>query len=161
MAGYQKGQGIFYRPGDFLYEGNFDSVPHGNGVLYDLKNGFTYDGEFNHGKIEGQGKLTKDDNLYSYEGAINSDSQPTTGKLTVNHPQDHNKSYTVFLSNYPAMKARIEYQDGREYEGYLNLKTFLPEGEGTSKYPNDCIYEGEWLNGEFHGKGKFTWPNGS
>lgn len=44
VAGYQKGQGIFYRPGDFLYEGSFDSVPHGNGVLYDLKNGFTYDG---------------------------------------------------------------------------------------------------------------------
>lgn len=23
------------------------------------------------------------------------------------------------------------------------------------------MYEGEWLNGEFHGKGKFTWADGS
>jgi hypothetical protein len=79
----------------------------------------------------------------------------------VNDPTDYSKSYTVVLNNYPAMKARIEYKDGREYEGYLNLRSFLPEGEGTSKYPNDSIYEGEWLNGEFHGKGKFTWANGT
>jgi hypothetical protein len=59
VAGYQKGKGILYRPGEIFYEGSFDSVPHGNGVLEDLKNEVIYDGEFNHGKIEGHGKLTK------------------------------------------------------------------------------------------------------
>ncbi len=27
-------------------------------------------------------------------------------------------------------------------------------------YPDGSIYEGEWLNGKHHGKGKFTCPNG-
>jgi hypothetical protein len=42
VAGYQKGKGILYRPGELFYEGGFDSVPHGMGVLDDIKNEFIY-----------------------------------------------------------------------------------------------------------------------
>ena len=126
-----------------------------------MKNEVIYDGEFVHGKIEGQGTFRHYHNLFIYEGTLSSDSHPTTGKLVVNNQEDSSKSFTVLFNNYPSMKARVEYRDGREYEGYLNLKTFVPEGEGTSTYPNNSIYEGNWLSGEFHGQGKFTWPDGS
>ena len=51
QAGYQKGEGLLYKPGDLYYKGNFDSIPHGNGILHDLKNEVVYEGEFNHGRV--------------------------------------------------------------------------------------------------------------
>lgn len=135
-----KGQGILYRPGRIFYYGRFDSSPHGNGILDDIHGQVVYDGEFNHGKIEGHGKFTHYGNLYVYQGTVNAEGHPTTGKLIVNSKEDPSKSFTIIFNNYPAMKARVEYKDGREYEGYLNLKTFAPEGEGTSTYPNQSIY---------------------
>jgi hypothetical protein len=119
---------VLYRPGEIFYEGSFEGVPHGNGVLDHISNEVIYDGEFSHGRIEGQGTFTSYHGLYTYEGTIGSDSNPTTGKLVVNSPEDPGKSFVAHFSNYPAMKARVEYKDGREYEGYLNLKTFAPEG---------------------------------
>lgn len=113
--GALKGQGILYRPGEIFYEGNFDELPHGNGILEDIKNEVIYDGEFNKGKIEGQGKFTHYHNHYTYEGIISFDSRPTTGKLVFNNQEDPSKSFIVHFNNYPAIKARVEYTDGREY----------------------------------------------
>lgn len=107
IAGYQKGQGILYRPGVLFYHGHFDTVPHGNGLLYDLQAGILYDGEFNHGNAEGHGKVSDFNNLYCYEGTISRSFEPVTGKLTVSDPQDGSPAYLVHFQNYPAMKARI------------------------------------------------------
>lgn len=160
-AGYQRGKGILYKPQEYFYFGEFDSVPHGHGVFESFKDKFTYEGSLNHGKIEGKGKIFSHDNLYVFEGVINSESVPTTGELTVNFQQDSTKSYRVVLDNYPLNKARIAYNDGREYEGYINTKTFVPEGEGTARYLNNSEYTGNWKNGEFDGFGKFSWQDGS
>lgn len=106
VAGYQKGRGIFYRPGELLFYGNFDSVPHGKGVLEDFKNEFVYEGDFNYGKIEGKGKLNKYNNAFSYEGTINVDAKPTTGILTVNSGE-FSLAFVAKLDNYPSNKAVI------------------------------------------------------
>jgi hypothetical protein len=50
-------------------------------------------------------------------------------------------------------------------------KSILPECKGskikeynncykTGKYSNGDRYEGEFVNGKFHGKGIYTWPDG-
>ena len=31
---------------------------------------------------------------------------------------------------------------------------------GIYRYPNGCMYDGEWRNGKFNGQGKNTWSNG-
>lgn len=67
----------------------------------------------------------------------------------------------MYLDNYPVNKAKISYKDGRSYEGMIDLVSFAPDGEGTCTYPNQSVYEGGWSQGEFHGKGRFVWPNHS
>lgn len=88
-------------------------------------------------------------------------SQPSTGTLVVNNRNDEEKSYTVTLNNYPENKARITYKEGRQYEGDINCTRFVPHGVGTARYNNNSIYSGEWEDGDFHGKGVFTWADGS
>ncbi len=40
-------------------------------------------------------------------------SEPTTGNLVINNPNDPLLSFTVFLNDYPQNKARIVYKEGR------------------------------------------------
>lgn len=35
------------------------------------------------------------------------------------------------------------------------------EGQGVAQFDNDCVYEGNFLNGMFSGNGKFSWADGS
>lgn len=46
------------------------------------------------------------------------------------------------------------------YEGETN-ENGDPHGEGTYKYLSGITYEGEWEDGEKHGRGKQTWHDGS
>lgn len=34
-------------------------------------------------------------------------------------------------------------------------------GEGKLEHPTGSIYEGDFVNNQFHGSGVYTWPNGS
>ncbi len=46
--------------------------------------------------------------------------------------------------------------DERKYSGLL--VNYLPEGEGTLIFVNsNCVYEGEFVNGLYHGEGTFNW----
>lgn len=42
QAGYQQGKGIVYAPEEYLYYGDFDSVPHGHGTLESLADRYVY-----------------------------------------------------------------------------------------------------------------------
>ena len=60
----------------------------------------------------------------------------------------------MYLYNYLINKAKISYKDGRSYDGLIDLVSFAPDGEGTSTYPNQTVYEKGWSQGEFHGERK-------
>lgn len=122
---------------------------------------FIYEGFFNYGKIEGNGRVDSTLNLFSFEGIFNGKSQPIKGNLIINNQENDMESYTVYLNNYPENKARIVFNEGRQYEGDINYDKFVPSGLGTAKYANGSFYEGEWEDGKFHGKGKFNWTDGS
>ena len=51
------------------------------------------------------------------------------------------------------------YEDGNYYEG--ELKNNIPNGRGI-KYSSkgEKIYEGDFINGKFHGNGEYIWENG-
>jgi hypothetical protein len=51
--------------------------------------------------------------LFEFEGILNKESIPTTGRLAINNHANPNNSYVVTLDRYPEQKARITYQDGR------------------------------------------------
>lgn len=65
-AGYQQGKGIIYSVDEYIYYGNIDTVPSGTGVLESLVDQYIYEGEFNYGRIEGNGKVNSINNLFSF-----------------------------------------------------------------------------------------------
>lgn len=70
-----KGQGVIYALDKFYYEGTliaisggFDGTPHGSGKLELIKEGVVYQGQINHGKADGEGKIHSKDDRYCFEG---------------------------------------------------------------------------------------------
>ena len=53
---------------------------------------------------------------------------------------------------------RLEFPDGRKYEG--GLKDLKPHGKGTETSKDGSKYEGDYVNGVRHGHGKLTLSDG-
>lgn len=126
-------------PGKYAYYGSFDKNMSGKGKLINYEQKITYEGELLRGGIHGQGKITHHQNEFEFEGKILS-GKPVQGTLIVYHPGTISKKFELTLYEYPESKAVINYEDGRRYEGKINLKTFVPEGLGTMHYPNGTSY---------------------
>ena len=58
----------------------------------------------------------------------------------------------LLLGIYTVEAKKIEYPDGRVYEGQVKNKK--PNGVGTMRYPDGTIYTGDWVNGMRQGKGE-------
>jgi len=55
-------------------------------------------------------------------------------------------------------KAKVKYDDGAVYEGeYVKGKA---HGKGRVTF-DGCVYEGDWVDGKYHGQGRRTWSDGS
>ncbi len=50
------------------------------------------------------------------------------------------------------------YNNERVYEGQWQRD--LKHGQGFEKFPNGCIYEGQYANGKPEGVGRYVWNNG-
>ncbi|OHT05761.1 hypothetical protein TRFO_26441 [Tritrichomonas foetus] len=89
--------------------------------------GNTYQGEMHEGIIHGQGEYTWTDLGAKYSGTFNWGNFTGTG--------------------------RIQWKDGSTYDG--NVVNGIRNGQGTYRRagPKPFVYEGEWLNGKFHGHG--------
>ena len=46
------------------------------------------------------------------------------------------------------------------YTGFFDLGNSVPMGFGTMKYANGQIYVGDWVDGNWEGQGRWTWPDG-
>jgi hypothetical protein len=60
--------------------------------------------------------------------------------------------------------AKFKFEKG-EYEGDANLPSEIPHGKGKITYDfgaqGKTVYEGYFVDGKYHGKGKITWNNGA
>lgn len=88
-------------------------------------------------------------------------SAPRSGVVKIHNNHDESKSYTITLNNFPEGRSEIEYGDGRRYYGFINKRSFAPEGQGVATFLDGSKYEGSWEEGEMHGEGTFTWKDGS
>ena len=56
-------------------------------------------------------------------------------------------------------KGKYIWEDGKYYEG--EFKNNLPNGKGIKYYPNgNILFEGNFFNGKFEGKGKYIYDDG-
>ncbi|MCL2186500.1 MAG: tetratricopeptide repeat protein [Treponema sp.] len=126
-----------------VYEGDFlDGLYHGEGKYTEKFDRSFYEGSFLNGKRNGKGKYTNNyyDGWYrlrhSYEGDWVDDKKHGKGKEIYNP----DKSY------------------GDSYEGdFVNDER---TGKGIEKRVNGLVYEGEFFEGSFHGKGTIYYSDG-
>lgn len=95
-----------------------------------FQDGSRYDGEWNDGRMHGQGRLEIFGNVY-------------TG---------------TFSSSLRQGQGTLQYATGQVYEGYWHNDR--PHGEGTLKMADESMYQGQFVAGLMHGTGTFTFRNG-
>ena len=100
---------------------------HFNGTFYDKLHNKIYEGEFKNNLLEGTGKMRLEGGYYYYEGDFKNNVMNGNG---------------------------IIYDSKNEVKYIRSFKNNEYNGKGICYYPNDFIYEGEFLNGKKHGKGK-------
>lgn len=195
--GLYHGVGLFYYSNGDLYRGMFlNGTPHGQGKL--LQSGKTFEGEFVSGVLAG-GQLTviPDRNpvidlaaLTTAKTAVAAPTAPTVADANIkaasaassdakrtSEARSAEKTTTTkstkttsskakkkVAKKLPACKGRQSAQwtacvgkiqfasSGVRYQGeFLDGK---PHGKGRSKLPNGDVYVGEYLNGKRHGQGE-------
>lgn len=115
--------------------------------------GLVYQGEFKNGKFEGEGKFMR-------PGGAEFVGELKDGKLS-GSGQEQWPDGTRYIG---------EYQDGERHgKGKLILPTGVYDGDfrnnafygkGKFVWTNKNEYEGRWKEGEMHGKGTFKWADG-
>lgn len=142
--GFCSGRGtLTYKNGD-TYEGQFENNLFSGSGKYCSADGWTYEGEFANGRFEGTGCLIK--NGVQYVGQFNAGKFTDNGEiigLLGNH-------YTITSKN-GSDSGTIVFADKSVYEG--NIVQYVPNGQGLMKCSNGDVYEGEFVNGKYCGRG--------
>jgi hypothetical protein len=112
----------------YLKKDKINIVLHGQGIE-SWPNRIFYDGNFEYGVKEGEGKLEYFDGRY--EGHFSNDVFDGFGK---------------FL-----------FKNGDVYEG--EWKNGIKHGDGILKAKNGSVYKGKFLDGERNGNGTMVWPD--
>lgn len=73
------------------------------------------------------------------------------------NPQ-HPSHYT--LKNVPTIQGKRRAEVIVSANASLAFEDFELQGYGTRVYSDNSVYEGEWLGGDYHGKGCYTHSNG-
>jgi hypothetical protein len=109
------------------------SVPMGKGLFVWKREKRFFEAwcSFN-GKLNGRGRQINEEPLSLFEGEFINDLM-------------HGKG---FIKNYV---------EKSEYSG--DTRRGKRDGYGIYKYPNGDMYQGEWLENQPHGKGKYTWAH--
>lgn len=136
-----------------------------------------YTGEWKEDKRHGVGKMQWANGTI-YEGAFNYDRRHNVkGKITFTNGDIYEGGWVddrmeggctltrrgiiikgQFASGLLSSFARVEYPDGRVYEG--DISNNFPQGNGVMKWPNNNLYQGGFLDGNMDGVGKMVYSNG-
>lgn len=149
------GRGRFETAGGDIYKGEFASEQmSGDGELRRVT-GETYIGQFLEGRYHGVGRqMCPDGGLY-------------TGQFVSGSPHGECESHLADGSVYKGQfrdghydgDGIMSYADGHEYSGHFI--SGMMDGEGVYRSPSkDIIYEGQFVEDESHGRGRYFSPKG-
>ncbi len=129
-----RGQGEKVLADGSRYTGQYRwNVPNGQGVLQ-RPDGAVFSGNFQNGKLQGEGRFEDPANQIRYQGAFKDGLFEGRGKYT-------------------------DDKSGLVYEG--EFKAGLRAGQGTQTVKGQTRYEGEFRNDAFYGRGSLTLPDGT
>ncbi len=118
---------------------------------------FKYRGEFKQGKRAGHGRLVDLRDAYSYEGNFESDT--FFGMGAQSWEAGGIKYLGEFRDGAKAGKGEISGPDGEHFEG--DMKDGTLNGHGIMKNAKGIVYEGAFAQGKLNGKGRVRFPNGA
>ena len=119
-----------------------------------FSNGEILRGNFIRGKMNGNGEHIRKDGSV-YKGVFKNDKYDGLGKEFF---EDGTK-FEGFFSEGQKKYGIHQWKNGSKYQGqFLNG---LFHGKGVYTWSNKKMYDGNWLNGKMNGKGKFIYQDGS
>ena len=117
-------------------------------------NGEILRGNFIRGKMNGNGEHIRKDGSV-YKGVFKNDKYDGLGKEFY---EDGTK-FEGFFSEGQKKYGIHQWTNGSKYQGqFLNG---LFHGKGVYNWSNKKMYDGNWVNGKMNGKGKFIYQDGS
>lgn len=123
---------------EWTYVGNVkEGIPHGKGKI--ITKYQTLTGNFKYGHVDGDVEVKYRNGDY-YKGVWN--------------------ELSYIPGDYPSGYGEMKNHDGSYYKGEWDCNGYKDKGYGKEIYDNG-YYEGEFLNGKRHGKGKYVWNGGS
>ncbi|AAZ12118.1 hypothetical protein, conserved [Trypanosoma brucei brucei TREU927] len=124
---------------------------HGEGVLNTTR--FTYEGEFNSGRMCGRGKIT----YKRRPGEVSKRGVVPVSQYELTHPP---KEYEGDFHHTYHRHGRgiLRYANGDVYKGEFNSNS--RHGRGRLECASGEVYDGEWLKDERHGGGKVSYVDG-
>lgn len=138
------------------YEGQVrDGQPHGHGKKTWLETGEVYEGFFEYGVPNGEGKLKMKDGS-EYIGPFLKGSFSGQGQLSYSDGavvKGEFKNGEVFgkgVYKYPS----TDPMQKEEYVGHFQRS--IPSGKGILKFRNGSVYTGDFSNGRMQGQGKMA-----
>mmetsp|Transcript_65128 Transcript_65128/g.196544 ORF Transcript_65128/g.196544 Transcript_65128/m.196544 type:complete len:306 (+) Transcript_65128:71-988(+) len=132
-ANIENGEGFIVWASGNYYTGDIhNGKKHGNGT-FTWASGQTYTGQLVNGDFEGRG-------VFEYEGGNRYEGE-------VHKDQKHGEGVFWFAKS------------GNRYEGQWSEDK--KAGHGTFIWADGTRYVGEWVDGDMHGRGKKTRPNGT
>lgn len=158
---------------------NNNLEPSGQGKMK-FRNGDVFEGTFADGNFVSSQQSDYDDIVFEHTGSpfyldlddplfanIDRESQELTNSSDSNDGRfevSFESSQTVMNTTRPKTKVsfpkeKIEFSDGRVYEG--ESMDGLPHGVGRMHYPDGSIFTGPFNQGNRHGRGRILFPNGN
>ena len=166
-----------------VYKGNWNTNKkyHGHGVKYEFNetktknkrtegvfyngfllgqgiiifsNGEILTGNFLRGKMNGNGEHVRKDGSI-YKGVFKNGKYDGLGKEFFEDGTKFEGFYTDGQKKY----GTFLWNNGSKYQGQFLNGVF--HGKGVYSWANNKTYNGNWANGKMNGKGKFSYPDGS
>ena len=156
----RSGKGVVKFCNGDIYEGEWAAdKQNGIGIIKysenNEKNRLSYDGKWKNGMINGFGVMNWKDGT-RFEGDWINDTKEGKGKYFT---PDGLKYEGEFKGTYHGNGILYSSDQIIKYKGTW-LQGRYQTGYGKMEYENGHIYEGEWMEGNTHGKGKYIWPDG-
>jgi hypothetical protein len=174
--GLYHGLGLFYYPNGDLYRGMFQKgIPHGQGKL--VQSGRSFEGEFVSGVLSG-GQLTVIPDrspVIALAAAASARDPAPPVSFDLKKASESRKADKASTKKAAAPKKKVakklpdcKGRQSAQWTACIGKITFAgsgvsyqgefldgrPHGKGRSKLPNGDIYVGEYLNGKRHGQGE-------
>ena len=132
---------------------NSTGMPHGFGRLEYDQAGRWYEGDWEHGRWTGQGRLSNGDGDF-YEGGLKNDHKHGQGNMKFADGRTFEGEYI----DGEKSDGKMTYQDGSTYTG--SWLDGVRHGRGKCVFTDDSIYSGEFQDGDYSGHGRMVWSDG-